>query len=526
VVAVVSAIGETTERLLAAATSYGHAPCAHATAALVSTGEVVSASHVWLGCDRAGLAAVAVDPREIGLSVRGPALDAIPIGVNAPQLSRLLDSHAVVVVPGFFGIDQDGRVALLGRGGSDLTALLLGEAIGARCRLIKDVPGLYERDPSRPGPFARRFGRITFADAERLDGAILQRKALAYARSRRFEFEVAAIGQGDATVVGAARTEFAMDVPITPSRVALLGCGVVGRGVWQHLHRASDAFEVVGVAVRSPKRHADVINPSSLHTDAIALARHGAADIVVETIGGTDVALACVEAAIARGVDVVTANKALLAEHGERLAALADASGARLYASAAVGGAAPVLESIVHLAPRGVAAIEGVLNGTTNHILGLRAQGMPFSDALREAQSLGFAETDPRSDLHGTDAATKLILACRKAFGRDPDRMQVSGLDPSAAYIEFDRLVARASWQGSELVGSVRVERLPHDHPLLRARGVWNRVIVTLRDGSRRIIDGKGAGRWPTAEALFADVREARQSRMSAGLELCAGGAA
>lgn len=516
VLAVVSAIGDTTDRLLEHAHRYGHAPHASARASLVATGEATSAAHLWLGCDAAGIDAIALDARDMALRVAGPADDAHPSSVDVQALNRALDAHAVVIVPGFVGVDGAGRVALLGRGGSDLTAILLAESLGARCRLIKDVAGLYEHDPLRPGPFARRYAAITFEDAAQLGGAILQPKALRWARDRRFPFEVAALAQSEATLVGAARTLFAVDSPTRPLRVALLGFGVVGRGVWRHLTQERDRFTLLGVAVRQAKRHADLVPPRLLWTDALALAEQHEADIVVETIGGTDLALAAARATLRRGARFVTANKALLAAFGEELTELARATGGAIVGSAAVGGAAPLLEAVAHARPAGITQLEGILNGTTNHMLDAQRQGFTFAEALADAQALGFAETDPSADLDGIDAAQKLVLLARAAFGRDPDALDVTGIRglalPAAEDATIIRLVARAALVNGRVIGTVRPTPLSPDDPLASAAGEWNALTITTGHGERITVRGKGAGRGPTAEAVFADLLDAWRS--------------
>ncbi len=520
VLAVVSAIGDATDRLVTGASAYGHAPSPSAAAALVATGELTSAAHCWLGCDRAGIDAVALDPRDIGLRVRGHAADAVPVSVDRPALERALDRHAVVIVPGFVGIDDGGRLALLGRGGSDLSAVLIAEALGARCRLVKDVPGLYERDPARPGPFARRYATVTFADAERLDGAILQRKALRHAIERTFPFEVGALGSEEVTRVGSERTTFAVERPAVVRRVALLGFGVVGRGIWRHVEAEPRRFEPVGVAIRQAKRHADAIAPRLLRTSALDLANDPSADLVIEAIGGTDLAHECVVAALTRGADVVTANKALLAAHGRELAMLAALHGSSIRLSAAVGGAAPCLEAAAALAGSGIARLDGILNGTTNVMLGRMAEGHGFGEALAEAQALGFAETDPSADVDGTDAAEKLVLLCRVAFGAEPERIDVTGIRGCGAVAESTRLLASAWREGRRVVARVRPETLDPADSLARTRDEWNRLRITLDDGSVREVGGKGAGRWPTAEAAFADILDLWRARQRAEREV------
>ena len=509
VLAVVSAIGDATDRLLAGAGSYGHAPSPEATAALVATGETTSAAHLWLGCDRAGLDAVALEPADIGLRVDGPSLDARPRSVDVAALRRALDAHAAVIVPGFVGIDDRGRRALLGRGGSDLTAVLLAHALGARCRLVKDVDGLYERDPARPGPYARRYAQVTFDDAEALDGAILQAKALRHAHEHGFAFEVASLAADHATLVGAPRTTFADDDRPLRRRVALLGFGVVGRGVWQHLLAERQRFDPIGVAVRSAKRHADAIAPRLLRGDALALARDPSANLVVETMGGVALAYDCVAAALARGTDVVTANKTLLAAHGPELERLALASGARLRFSAAVGGAAPALEAVERLAGSGIERLDGILNGTCNVILDRLLHGAGFDDALAEAQALGFAEADPSADIDGHDAGEKLLLLARRAFPSEEveeasiELRGIRGLDRIGP---TTRLVASAWRSSGRLRLRVGPVDLPPEDPLAGTRGEWNALRITLGDGRSTTVTGKGAGRWPTAEAVHADL--------------------
>src|SRR6185295_1771419 len=139
VVAVVSALGETTDRLAAQAKRFGADPAAHGVTALLSTGETTAAALLCLALDRAGVPATLVDPRRARLRTEGPPLDAEPRGLDGPLLERELRERPVAVFPGFYGVARDGGVALLGRGGSDLTALFLAHRLGAaHCRLLKD----------------------------------------------------------------------------------------------------------------------------------------------------------------------------------------------------------------------------------------------------------------------------------------------------------------------------------------------------------------------------------------------------
>ena len=202
VVAVVSAMGDTTDRLLARTKAFA-APDPHAVAALLAIGEAESVALLCLALADAGIPANPLDP---GLSTEGPALDSEIAKVDDHSLLRALDNRAVLVVPGFLGRDALGRTTCLGRGGSDLSALAIAHALGARCRLLKDVEGIYDGDPAT-NPEARRFEHVRWDDVLELEEGIVQHKAVRWARAHELTFEVGAVGKRDATIVGRGPTK-------------------------------------------------------------------------------------------------------------------------------------------------------------------------------------------------------------------------------------------------------------------------------------------------------------------------------
>ncbi len=204
IVAVVSAMGRTTDRLLAAARELGPDADDELVGALLATGEEESALLLAIALAEAGVSAAQVPCSKIPLRTRGRLLDADPVYVQADRLYALLSRHRAVVVPGFVGRDvETGRVSLLGRGGSDLTALCLGAALRAReiC-LVKDVDGVYPVDPRRVST-KRALTRTSWEMVRRVGGGVVQHKALDYARSQALGFRVAALG-GKGTWVGPA----------------------------------------------------------------------------------------------------------------------------------------------------------------------------------------------------------------------------------------------------------------------------------------------------------------------------------
>lgn len=541
VVAVVSALEGQTDQLLSEARRWtGAAPsqiACSATAALVATGEQRSAALLGLALDRAGIPVEVLDHAAVGLRTSGPALDATPIELDVAALNAALDRVPAVIVPGFTGRDQHGRVTLLGRGGSDLSALFIAQRLGkaTRCRLVKDVDGLYDKDPAAARadsePVARRYSTLSWDDALALDGTIVQHKGVRFARAHGLCFEVAALlGEGESRVGPwpAVFDDRSARVPVAPLSVTVLGAGVVGGGVVEALAALPGWFEVVCVTARDLEKAAGRGVPRQLLTRDVDLALERESDVVVELLGGLDPARSLVRRAIESGRAVVTANKAIIADAGSELDPLAQRNDAALAYSAAVGGAVVCLETARRLAAQeGVVAFEGVLNGTTNFVLGRVAAGAAFDHAVRAAQDAGFAEADPSRDLDGRDAADKVVLLARAAFGADitPQDVERVGLDAHACatiapspglvlkHLARAELVPGNNGQVS-VRASVRPAWVESSESIGQTQNEQNAIVFTTATGRRVLVHGKGAGRWPTAEAVVADLLEIARQRL------------
>jgi homoserine dehydrogenase len=209
VVAVVSAIGKTTDILLEKAHRISKSPEPAALALMVATGEDVAAAFLTMALENAGVPVALMEPVGIGLKCEGPPLDAIPCGLDAELVRRAVAGGSVGVVPGFYGRGPDGKIYLLGRGGSDLTALHLAHSLGAVCRLLKNVDGVYDEDPRTPSRSARRYAQLHYDDALALQARVVQEKALRFAREHGLTFEVAAPGGERSTRVGPLPTRLA-----------------------------------------------------------------------------------------------------------------------------------------------------------------------------------------------------------------------------------------------------------------------------------------------------------------------------
>lgn len=294
-----------------------------------------------------------------------------------------------------------------------------------------------------------------------------------------------------------------------PLRVALAGCGVVGGGVLARL--LGDArFDVVGVLVRDPSKPRDVVIPQglALSDPAALLAREP--DVLIEAISDASTGLALIRAALSRGVDVVSANKQAVGGDLPALTALAEASDARLLYSASVGGGAPLIETVRRARAHGpVVRIEAVLNGTCNFILNRLSDGVAFDDALTAAREAGFAEEDPSADLTGLDAAAKLSILAHEALdgGLPGDRITRQTLSadadlPAGRVRQLARLDVRADEVG------VAFRAVDGDPLFADLPDEWNALRVTTGDGRVFTARGRGAGRTPTAESVWADLAE------------------
>jgi homoserine dehydrogenase len=314
---------------------------------------------------------------------------------------------------------------------------------------------------------------------------------------------------------------------MNPIRVGLLGLGTVGRGTFEILRRnqeeikrrAGRGIEIVGAAVRDVAKARRVVGDGIEVTDkADQLVRSSAIDIVVELIGGCEPARSLVLEAIRNHKHVVTANKALLAVHGNEIFAAAHHVGVMVAFEGAVAGGIPIIKALREgLTANRIEWIAGIINGTSNFILSqMRTTGASFETVLAQAQALGYAEADPRFDIDGVDAAHKLTILCSIAFGV-PIRFE-------AAYMEGIGKLAAADIRYAEQLGyrikllgitkrnahgvelRVHPTLVPMQRLLASVEGAMNAVLVKGDAVGTTLYYGPGAGAEPTASAVVADL--------------------
>lgn len=311
-----------------------------------------------------------------------------------------------------------------------------------------------------------------------------------------------------------------------PVRIGMLGCGVVGSEVARLLladsaelsTRAGVTIELKRIAVRTIKPYPG-INPDLFTTDPFSIVNDPEIDLIVEVMGGIDPARELAHLAIKNRKSIVTANKALLANHGDELFTAAYAQGEDIYYEASVAGAIPIIRPLRDsLVGDFVVRIMGIVNGTTNYILTkMHEEGKDFDEALKEAQALGYAEADPTADIEGFDAAAKAAILSGLAFHTrvtvaDVYREGITKITKDDVQIAKSmdhviKLLAIAELTPSDEI-SVRVHpvMIHKDHPLASVRDAFNAVFVEAESAGPLMFYGRGAGGAPTASAILGDI--------------------
>ncbi|MBD1202835.1 MAG: homoserine dehydrogenase [Rhodobacteraceae bacterium] len=323
-----------------------------------------------------------------------------------------------------------------------------------------------------------------------------------------------------------------------PLRLGLAGLGTVGIGVVKIVQKHADliaarsgrpvTITAVSARDRAKNRDAD-LSGYAWETDPVALAKRDDVDVFVEVMGGHEgAARAATEAAIAAGKDVVTANKALLAHHGQALAEAAEAAGRVIRFEAAVAGGIPVIKALTEgLAANQMRRVMGVMNGTCNYILTrMQTAGLPYETVFEEARQLGYLEADPNLDVGGIDAGHKLSLLAAIAFGTKVsfDKVELEGIgnvsiedirmaDDMGYHI---KLLGVAQMTGRGLEQRMTPCLVPAESPLGQLQGGTNMVVLEGDSVGQIVLRGPGAGEGPTASAVMADVIDiARGFRLS-----------
>lgn len=307
--------------------------------------------------------------------------------------------------------------------------------------------------------------------------------------------------------------------------VALLGFGTVGKGVYHTIqvyqnklqHIIGKRVKVACIMIKNLENYVDFQGDAAIETDIQAIVENPNIDVVFEAIVGKEPAFTYVKQCIASGKHVITANKEMFAHHGRELKKLATKYCVQIGYEATTAGGIPIIRTIKHLLQVDrIKKVTAILNGTSNYILTeMRKKGTPFSETLRLAQKLGYAEADPMNDIGGDDAFYKLMILSELIFGKQPNwktvtRIGIQGItvdDIEKAQFEGKRIchIATVSMEKGTVRAKVEPTAIQENHPLFSVEGVDNAIHLQTELIGSLTLQGPGAGSLPTASAMLED---------------------
>lgn len=304
-------------------------------------------------------------------------------------------------------------------------------------------------------------------------------------------------------------------------KVGLIGLGTVGSGVVKTLKNFSDIVEIEKIAVRNinKKRNIDGLDESIITANPEEIVNNSEVDVVIEVMGGVNPAFNLLKQAIINGKHIVTANKELLAKHGEELFLLAKEKNVVILYEAAIAGGIPIIMPVkTILRGNKITKIDAILNGTTNYILTkMDEDGASYEKVLKEAQELGYAEADPTGDVEGFDAAYKIVTLATIAFNK---RIKINGIYREGITKITDKDIKFANDMGYKikLIASAKLDEqgradvrvhpmlVPKEHVLAKINNVTNAVMLSGFPVGEIMFTGPGAGEFPTASSVVGDV--------------------
>ena len=512
VVAVVGAFEGETDALINEAQQIGGTATRHLPK-LAGIGEARTAASLALSCDQAGLDACVLDAHALGLKLSGGALSHIDVLV----LIKALAKYDVVIVPGFVALSDSGEETLLARGAADSTAVFLAAALGLdHVMLLQSAPGVIADSASDTLSI---YQQLSFADAAAKAGAQVSAPALENAAAAGVNIGVSALNTAYGSTISAQPSEIAQADQAAPLHVCVAGLGVVGAGAALRVADDQD-YRLSSAIVRNANKPREAglegVNIVTSADDALALAPNAVIDALPDGQAGE----ALINAALAKGVSVVSANKQAVAGNLAKFHEIANANDCVLAYGASVGGGAPMVETMKRARAAGeVVSFAGIMNGTVNFILDRMSNGASFDAAVKEAQDAGFAEPDPTADLSGEDTRAKISILTYHAFGAeiDMDNIKLEALSEDKANEMLNqggvwKQMARVERAGDQYAAQVTFERVDDDPFFSALEGEGNALRVRLLGGGFYACKGRGAGRRATVESLLGDLGAIRRA--------------
>ena len=494
-IAVVSAMGTTTDALLAETRLHHRWADDGITAHLLASGECISAARLGLALDRFGIPARVLEPVGLGLKTAGPILDARCVQLESGRILDALDACPVVVVPGFVGQDELGNVTLLGRGGTDLSALFIAEALAAEsCHLVKDVDGLYDLDPALHPEAASKFELANYNDVLALDEGIVQHKAVQFAMVNERPFLVRSLNHNEGTKVCSQPSLLATAGKASvPLRLAVFGEGDLLGCLKDMANRFGDFFEVVFAA-----------NPESIDlADGQSIAtRWNRPQMLVDLGHGKSASQTIAALALEQGMGLLSTNSEFLAESGPSLKSLFEAQNLPFLVDAAVGGVLPVAETIARLSGTGqVRVVEALLSWPAQFVLNRILAGESLESASEEAKALGISSQALARELAGQSSLHQFLVCLNLGLALDlaPSQIGVHSLKSLAGQFKtlgndpswHWRYLARLDLDPNAIEVKIDVRRLNASHPLVSLPPDGIGICIYLRNGKQIVLHGR-----------------------------------
>lgn len=488
-------------------------------AEFLATGENAIACTVAMGLDRAGISTKKLNHQ--CLLTKYSVLNSEPASLSTDLIISLFKRYSVLVLPGAIGHDEANGTTLLGRSGADYTAIFAAISLRAdNCILYKNIDDIYEQYPQEINDNLRRYESISYTDLLKLPVPILNHKALKFAKSKKFCFNIRSLISSETVTIGPELTTYRKEKQhCSKLKVALFGLGNIGTGVYKHLLIYPHLFELVGIGVYSLSQQKYSQYSKALLTDNWDILLSRECQVVIDLMSNTESALELIKRALMQGCHVITANKALLADMGQELRKLAKKNKVQFLYSATIGGSIPLLETLHHLreneSKNPILSITDVIDNTFNFILEKIKDGQTFNNMLNLTKALGLENSKPTLNAYCEEALKKALIITHAAFGRAPDLVDTAKIQQlnekmvheAEAAGKSIQLMLRCSLEKNNIIKVVfEPVLLEKKHPLAHTSGEANAILIQTKMHGVIEFHGKSAGRWPIAEAVFADL--------------------
>lgn len=492
----------------------GFVPPAPEFAELLATDETAIACLFTLALDLAGIKAKKLHHQ--CLITKNSFLNSDPASFTSDLVISLFERYSVLVLPGAIGYDQTKTTCLLGKKGADYAAIYIAWCLHAdECVIYQETDGIYENENTDT---ARRYEYLNYVDLLKLPASFIHHKAIKFAEHHQLTFRVSSLNSLHKTTIGNLPSRFfSRQESPAPLKIALLGLGTVGFGVYKYLCANQHLFNVIGIGVNNLKKHQREQIPHDLISAKWSEILARDCDIVIELTGNTECSEAIIRQALSQGRHVITANRSTIAEKGSELCHLASTHNVQLLFSATIGGAIPIIETLQNIKKTDpIQSITGILNCACNFILDKVKEGQTLGNTLSLAKIIGLNANEPLLDIHGIDVREKAIILSRVAFGRDPDTIDCVGIqyldelkihDAELAQKNI-RLLVSCTIKDHLIHAQIEPIALDLEHPLAHVTGIHNAILIHTENHQSIELHGKGAGRWPVAESVFADLLE------------------